>query len=207
MICEYTYSISNFDVYVGMCVALCCVVVNYFFFLMIRRPPRSTRTDTLFPYTTLFRAVLARDVGRTARAAYPRRTFRRVLRPRAPRPDHQRRVPEGLRRLAGDFPRAHLHRRHARSVGLRPAHPRAAADAHPGAPRPGHHRLRPAHARLADRPPGEPGSGDIRDHPRPEGAGEGTGRARPRPLTAQPRPRAARGQRKRVVKGTEVPVR
>src|SRR3546814_7014523 len=27
------------------------------FFLMIRRPPRSTRTDTLFPYTTLFRAV------------------------------------------------------------------------------------------------------------------------------------------------------
>src|SRR3546814_11265169 len=29
----------------------CC-----FFFLMIRRPPRSTRTDTLFPYTTLFRS-------------------------------------------------------------------------------------------------------------------------------------------------------
>src|SRR3546814_13443990 len=28
-----------------------------FLFLMIRRPPRSTRTDTLFPYTTLFRAV------------------------------------------------------------------------------------------------------------------------------------------------------
>src|SRR3546814_12213050 len=31
---------------------LACV----FFFLMIRRPPRSTRTDTLFPYTTLFRS-------------------------------------------------------------------------------------------------------------------------------------------------------
>src|SRR3546814_15501426 len=29
-----------------------------FFFLMIRRPPRSTLTDTLFPYTTLFRSVL-----------------------------------------------------------------------------------------------------------------------------------------------------
>src|SRR3546814_19845003 len=29
------------------------------FFLMIRRPPRSTRTDTLFPYTTLFRSVFA----------------------------------------------------------------------------------------------------------------------------------------------------
>src|SRR3546814_139631 len=29
---------------------------RYVFFLMIRRPPRSTRTDTLFPYTTLFRS-------------------------------------------------------------------------------------------------------------------------------------------------------
>src|SRR3546814_20021905 len=28
-----------------------------FFFLIIRRPPRSTRTDTLFPYPTLFRSV------------------------------------------------------------------------------------------------------------------------------------------------------
>src|SRR3546814_12576733 len=32
------------------------VIVIFFFFLMIRRPPRSTRTDTLFPYTTLFRS-------------------------------------------------------------------------------------------------------------------------------------------------------
>src|SRR3546814_1560939 len=31
--------------------------VFLFFFLMIRRPPRSTRTDTLFPYTTLFRSI------------------------------------------------------------------------------------------------------------------------------------------------------
>src|SRR3546814_8722576 len=30
--------------------------VVFIFFLMIRRPPRSTRTDTLFPYTTLFRS-------------------------------------------------------------------------------------------------------------------------------------------------------
>src|SRR3546814_17457425 len=30
--------------------------LSCFFFLMIRRPPRSTRTDTLFPYTTLFRS-------------------------------------------------------------------------------------------------------------------------------------------------------
>src|SRR3546814_11958603 len=33
------------------------VAVYIFFFLMTRRPPRSTRTDTLFPYTTLFRSV------------------------------------------------------------------------------------------------------------------------------------------------------
>src|SRR3546814_13429699 len=38
-----------------------------FFFLMIRRPPRSTRTDTLFPYTTLFRSgVLGEDSGQSA---------------------------------------------------------------------------------------------------------------------------------------------
>src|SRR3546814_5435305 len=34
-----------------------------FFFLMIRRPPRSTRTDTLFPYTTLFRSGHLLDVN------------------------------------------------------------------------------------------------------------------------------------------------
>src|SRR3546814_2031763 len=34
------------------------ILFYYFiFFLMIRRPPRSTRTDTLFPYTTLFRSI------------------------------------------------------------------------------------------------------------------------------------------------------
>src|SRR3546814_9785508 len=38
--------------------------IVFFFFLMIRRPPRSTRTDTLFPYTTLFRSP-----GRIAAAA------------------------------------------------------------------------------------------------------------------------------------------
>src|SRR3546814_17809848 len=32
-------------------------VILYFFFVMIRRPPRSTRTDPLFPYTTLFRSM------------------------------------------------------------------------------------------------------------------------------------------------------
>src|SRR3546814_1298990 len=37
----------------------------FFFFLMIRRPPRSTRTDTLFPYTTLFRSLLGASVAET----------------------------------------------------------------------------------------------------------------------------------------------
>src|SRR3546814_18199904 len=35
-----------------------CAQSYLYFCLMIRRPPRSTRTDTLFPYTTLFRALL-----------------------------------------------------------------------------------------------------------------------------------------------------
>src|SRR3546814_8259362 len=35
---------------------LCSLSLIMLFFLMIRRPPRSTRTDTLFPYTTLFRS-------------------------------------------------------------------------------------------------------------------------------------------------------
>src|SRR3546814_18300789 len=34
-----------------------------FFFLTIRRPPRSTRTDTLFPYTTLFRSPTRADLS------------------------------------------------------------------------------------------------------------------------------------------------
>src|SRR3546814_4081970 len=33
---------------------------------MIRRPPRSTRTDTLFPYTTLFRSAFLRFCARVA---------------------------------------------------------------------------------------------------------------------------------------------
>src|SRR3546814_13724175 len=45
----------------SLCICFC-------FFVMIRRPPRSTRTDTLFPYTTLFRSVgitsnVLRDLG------------------------------------------------------------------------------------------------------------------------------------------------
>src|SRR3546814_17877786 len=47
---------------VSGCYDVCFVCLHLFiwilfvFFLMILRPPRSTRTDTLFPYTTLFRS-------------------------------------------------------------------------------------------------------------------------------------------------------
>src|SRR3546814_2914332 len=48
----------------GNCRAFC-----FFFFLMIRRPPRSTRTDTLFPYTTLFRSPASTRSSRPATCA------------------------------------------------------------------------------------------------------------------------------------------
>src|SRR3546814_18684756 len=44
-------------------------VLVSFFFLMIRRPPRSTRTDTLFPYTTLFRSLALGKPGEDFRLA------------------------------------------------------------------------------------------------------------------------------------------
>src|SRR3546814_13973602 len=60
------------------------VSVFCFFFLMIRRPPRSTRTDTLFPYTTLFRASLGRfripgDMRRDLEADEAVAAFGRVI--------------------------------------------------------------------------------------------------------------------------------
>src|SRR3546814_1365908 len=48
---------------------------------MIRRPPRSTRTDTLFPYTTLFRSHRTADLLEVAREHRP--VERRRLRPEA----------------------------------------------------------------------------------------------------------------------------
>src|SRR3546814_978379 len=51
---------------------------------MIRRPPRSTRTDTLFPYTTLFRSHRGRHHPGTAchRASVDTGLFQRAARPR-----------------------------------------------------------------------------------------------------------------------------
>src|SRR3546814_17361308 len=42
-----------------------------FFLLRIRLPPRPTRTDPLFPYTTLFRALAARCIAKGAKALRP----------------------------------------------------------------------------------------------------------------------------------------
>src|SRR3546814_3954437 len=47
------------------------MIFVYCFFLMIRRPPRSTRTDTLFPYTTLFRSAAYRSRSLLLPAASP----------------------------------------------------------------------------------------------------------------------------------------
>src|SRR3546814_13093144 len=64
-LCMCIFSESDLFVIHSDCCYLFCVcacssilvsILFSFFFLMIRRPPRSTRTDTLFPYTTLFRS-------------------------------------------------------------------------------------------------------------------------------------------------------
>src|SRR3546814_15002604 len=60
-------------VYWSIIFTLYLFIVLVIFFLMIRRPPRSTRTNTLFPYTTLFRSS-----GYVDRSA-PRTTSPRML--------------------------------------------------------------------------------------------------------------------------------
>src|SRR3546814_15483369 len=91
-----------------------------FFFLMIRRPPRSTRTDTLFPYTTLFRSVPARIRRDRRQRSRPRSEFGSTGSQQAaesgglqrdgkrgrPAPVHARHA--GLHRRAGRRPRQGL---------------------------------------------------------------------------------------------------
>src|SRR3546814_10304229 len=63
----------------------------FIFFLRIRRPPRSTRTDTLFPYTTLFRSPVSRRPGPRIRKppkASARKTSRRGKRASPPHRQH-----------------------------------------------------------------------------------------------------------------------
>src|SRR3546814_16254144 len=70
---------------------------------MIRRPPRSTRTDTHFPYTTLYRS--ERDVRRRERHASHRRTHQ----------DMQRTEPEEAKNIVTELRRAR-HRRDAKDI-------------------------------------------------------------------------------------------
>src|SRR3546814_17418623 len=64
-----------------MSIFLSLVVYYVFvFFLMLRRPPGSTRTDTLFPYTTLFRSVRRRAFGRSGKGARTARGKGRIRR-------------------------------------------------------------------------------------------------------------------------------
>src|SRR3546814_20963013 len=64
---------------------------------MIRRPPRSTRTDTLFPYTTLFRSGLLRPRRRESLGFDSLVVLEPVRRLQQPafRPDERRRIPVG----------------------------------------------------------------------------------------------------------------
>src|SRR3546814_11381560 len=78
---------------------------EFVFFLMIRRPPRSTRTDTLFPYTTLFRSTLVEivEVGNPAAAGdFARRFAGREI-------DRDPRVTAGARRGEIDLVRSEEH--------------------------------------------------------------------------------------------------
>src|SRR3546814_6407508 len=65
---------------------------------MIRRPPRSTRIDTLFPYTTLFRSRIAAVAGNPPGLAHRRRvrlSGRRLFSAREDRQQQPLAVPEG----------------------------------------------------------------------------------------------------------------
>src|SRR6056297_3084363 len=96
-----------------------------FFFLMIRRPPRSTRTDTLFPYTTLFRSPGAATAGpRPPRAGWC--SIRSS--PNSPTDKHLRVAGSRVRRLTASPPWICSPRRRTRLPEV--AMPRPARDRH-----------------------------------------------------------------------------
>src|SRR3546814_11237197 len=72
-----------------------CYGSRHLFFLMLRRPPRSTRTDTLFPDTTLFRSIHAlaqervgTDITNTSSLPVSTQSFR--IKPVSPMPTTSR---------------------------------------------------------------------------------------------------------------------
>src|SRR3546814_3690272 len=95
-----------------------------YFFLMIRRPPRSTRTDTLFPYTTLFRTAphsprrIDRGRGAPRTRTRPRRrgTGDDVTARRAGLARRRQRIGTRVRRLAPRRVGLRLHREAERAA-------------------------------------------------------------------------------------------
>src|SRR3546814_11008536 len=57
------FAVLSFGLCLFLSLSFYLLVFFFFFFLMIRRPPRSTRTDPLLPYTTLFRSYCQHRVG------------------------------------------------------------------------------------------------------------------------------------------------
>src|SRR3546814_14880960 len=92
---------------------------------MIRRPPRSTRTDTLFPYTTLFRSAVVQVVSFSGASGH-RRQHKRSQQQRRDRPA----VPEwsrdeGVGTGAGGAVRGHGRTLHRQATALAAARPGA----------------------------------------------------------------------------------
>src|SRR3546814_13424590 len=136
-----------------MLVYTCYSYTFIVFFLMIRRPPRSTRTDTLFPYTTLFRSPAAPPVPHPD-LRHPRPVHRRPVRhPRI----RQRRGRTGhlAGRTAACGVRPALHRRcgrarHRTPPGHRPV-PRPRPHPPPASPTVRPPALTSPHRRTLDR--------------------------------------------------------
>src|SRR3546814_231636 len=148
-----------------------------FFFLMIRRPPRSTRTDTLFPYTTLFRARLpARGGGGPPAHPGDRPGIGADPRPPRRRPrgagDRAPELPEGTgsRGSCPSRPRAHgrartVRRHRQQRPGTRRAGARQSVDPQPGDERGGRFR-RLDRSQLQGNRPYACGAGPGGDDPR-----------------------------------------
>src|SRR3546814_3991219 len=80
-----------------------------FFFLMIRRPPRSTRTDTLFPYTTLFRSCVDAVLAGAKNATLPTSKFKQNPIQFRAAADTATCVPAAADRIAQSPPRSEEH--------------------------------------------------------------------------------------------------
>src|SRR3546814_19476978 len=94
--------VSIFMMYIGSCLYVSTrYLYIVFFFLMIRRPPRSTRTDTLFPYTTLFRSGWRRRMRARSLPISMSSTRRpRPMRPRSSRSEEHTSELQSLMRIS-----------------------------------------------------------------------------------------------------------